>query len=120
MVEGAELIDVDNMRLNLTSFVYAVDPDTGEMVELEKLNDTDNRIWVSGSEIPDHMKNAFVAIEDERFYSHMGVDIKRFTGAAIGFVKNKITKSGNTGYGGSTITQQLIKNLTRDDEYSVK
>lgn len=120
LVEGAELIDVDNMRLNLTSFVYAVDPDTGEMVELEKLYDTENRIWVSGSEIPDHMKNAFVAIEDERFYSHMGVDIKRFTGAAIGFVKNKITKSGNTGYGGSTITQQLIKNLTRDDEYSVK
>lgn len=119
-VEETELIDVDNMRLNLTSFVYAVDSDTGEMVELEKLYDTENRIWVSSADIPDHMKNAFVAIEDERFYSHMGIDIKRFTGAAIGYIKNKITNSGNSGYGGSTITQQLIKNLTRDDEYSVK
>lgn len=115
-VEDAELIDVENMRLNLTSFVYVEDSETGEMVEYEQLYDTENRIWVSSSEIPEHLKNAFVAIEDERFYSHSGVDIKRFMGAAIQY----ITKKGNSSYGGSTITQQLIKNLTRDDEYSVK
>ena len=115
-VEDADLIDVENMRLNLTSFVYIEDSETGEMIEYEQLYDTENRIWVSSSEIPEHLKNAFVAIEDERFYSHSGVDIKRFAGAAIQY----ITKGGNSSYGGSTITQQLIKNLTRDDDYSVK
>lgn len=115
-VEDVELLDVDNMRLNLTSFVYVEDPETGEMIEYEQLYDTENRVWVSSSKIPDHLKNAFVAIEDERFYSHMGVDIKRFMGAAIQYV----TKKGNSSYGGSTITQQLVKNLTQDDEYSIK
>lgn len=115
-VEDAELIDVENMRLNLTSFVYVKDSDTGEMIEYEQLYDTENRIWVSGSDIPEHMKNAFIAIEDERFYSHNGVDLKRFMGAAVQYITNK----GNSSYGGSTITQQLIKNLTRDDDYSVK
>ncbi|MBR2883254.1 MAG: PBP1A family penicillin-binding protein [Clostridia bacterium] len=115
-VEDAELIDVENMRLNLTSFVYAEDPDSGETIEVEQLYDTENRIWATSSEIPEHLKNAFVAIEDERFYSHFGVDLKRFMGAAIQY----ITKKGNSSYGGSTITQQLIKNLTRDDEYSIK
>ena len=115
-VEDAELIDVENMRLNLTSLVYVEDSESGEMVEYEQLFDTENRIWVSSKEIPDHLKNAFVAIEDERFYSHSGVDIKRFMGAAIQY----ITKKGNSSYGGSTITQQLVKNLTQDDEYSIK
>ena len=114
-VEDAELVDVENMRLNLTSFVYVQD-ESGEMVELEQLYDTENRVWVSSSQIPTHLKNAFVSIEDERFYSHPGVDIKRFVGAAIQY----ITKKGNSSYGGSTITQQLIKNLTKDDDYSIK
>lgn len=115
-VEDVELVDVDNMRLNLTSFVYVEDSKTGEMIEYEQLYDTENRVWVSSSRIPEHLKNAFVAIEDERFYSHNGVDIKRFMGAAIQYV----TKKGNSSYGGSTITQQLVKNLTQDDEYSIK
>lgn len=115
-VEDAELVDVENMRLNLTSFVYVENPHTDEIIELEQLYDTENRIWVSSSKIPEHLKNAFVAIEDERFYSHSGVDLKRFIGAAIQY----ITKKGNSSYGGSTITQQLIKNLTQDDDYSIK
>ncbi len=115
-VEDAGIIDVSNMRLNLTSIVYVQDSETGEMVEYEQLYDTENRIWVSSKEIPDHLKDAFVAIEDERFYSHSGIDIKRFAGAVMEYV----TKKSNASYGGSTITQQLIKNLTHDDEYSIK
>ncbi len=115
-VEDAELVDVDNMRLNLTSFVYVTDPDTGDAVEYEALYADENRIWVSGDDIPENLKNAFVAIEDERFYSHGGVDIKRFIGAAFQYVAN----SGDSSYGGSTITQQLIKNITNDDDYSIK
>ena len=115
-VEDTELVDIQKMRLNLTSFVYVQDPETGDMIEYEQLYDTENRIWVSSSDIPENLKNAFVAIEDERFYSHMGIDVKRFAGAAIQYV----TKKGSSSYGGSTITQQLVKNLTKDDDYSIK
>lgn len=59
------------------------------------------------SEIPDHLRNAFVAIEDKRFYSHVGIDVRRTLSAALLYL------SGNrSGFGGSTITQQLVKNLT--------
>ena len=115
-VEGTELLEIDSMRLNLTTFVYAEDSATGEMVEVEQLYDDENRIWVSSSKIPENLKNAFISIEDERFYSHCGFDIKRLTGAAIQY----ITNNGKSSYGGSTITQQLIKNITKDDDYSVK
>lgn len=115
-VEDTELVDINNMRLNLTSFVYVIDPETGNEIELEQLYDTENRVWVSGSRIPEHLKNAFVAIEDERFYSHSGIDVKRFMGAAMQYITNK----GDSSYGGSTITQQLIKNITNDDDYSIK
>ena len=65
--------------------------------------------------IPDNLKNAYVAIEDERFYSHHGVDIKR-TGSAI---LSYVFHFGSSSYGGSTITQQLVKNLTGDNTDSV-
>ena len=67
------------------------------------------------SNIPNNLKNAYVAIEDERFYSHHGVDIKR-TGSAI---LSYIFHFGSSSYGGSTITQQLVKNLTGDNTDSV-
>ncbi len=100
--------------LDLNSFIYAIDPETGNEVLYETLKGTENRIWVDSDEIPEYLKNAIVAIEDQRFYQHKGVDWKRTAGA----VKTWIF--GGQQYGGSTITQQLIKNTTRDDDYSVK
>ena len=70
---------------------------------------------ISFSEMPDNLKNAYVAIEDERFYSHHGVDIKR-TGSAI---LSYVFHFGSSSFGGSTITQQLVKNLTGDNTDSV-
>ena len=67
------------------------------------------------SNMPKNLKNAYVAIEDERFYKHGGVDIKR-TGAAI---VSYIFHFGKSNYGGSTITQQLVKNLTGDSTDSI-
>ena len=67
------------------------------------------------SDMPNNLKNAYVAIEDERFYSHGGVDIKR-TGAAIA---SYVLHGGSSSYGGSTITQQLVKNLTGDSTDSI-
>ncbi len=88
---------------------------TGVAKELE--NETlfadQNREWIKYGNIPEELVNAFVSIEDHRFFEHNGIDIKRTAGAVLGYV------TGRSGYGGSTITQQLIKNVTGDDEYSV-
>ena len=70
---------------------------------------------VDFEDMPDNIKDAYVSIEDERFYSHHGVDIKR-TGSAI---LSYIFHFGSSSYGGSTITQQLVKNLTGDNTDSV-
>lgn len=107
-------LNIDELGMNFTSFIYVQDSDTGEYYEYEKLHGQENRIWVDMEEIPKNLGNAFVAIEDQRFYSHEGVDWKRTAGAVVNYL------SGNGSYGGSTITQQLIKNLTEDNEYSVK
>lgn len=64
---------------------------------------------VSIDQIPENLKNAYVSIEDQRYFKHHGVDIKRTASAAFNFIKNK----GSATFGGSTITQQLVKNLTR-------
>ena len=75
---------------------------------------TENRIAVPLASIPQRLRNAFVAVEDARFYTHSGVDLKRIVGA---FVAN-LTTSGTQG--GSTITQQLIKNTLLSSEQSYK
>ena len=72
--------------------------------------------WKSIYDIPENLKNAFVAIEDKRFYKHKGVDWLRTTKAII----NYIFKFNQNSFGGSSITQQLIKNLTGDNDISPK
>ena len=67
------------------------------------------------SDVPQNLKNAYIAIEDQRFYNHHGIDIKRTT-SAIG---SYLIHFGRSSFGGSTITQQLVKNLTGDDSTSV-
>jgi len=70
----------------------------------------ENRRVIKLEEMGPYIPKAFVAIEDERFYSHSGIDIKRTAGAVLGFI------TGDSSYGGSTITQQLIKNSFDDKE----
>ncbi len=81
---------------------------------IAELGSERNRQNVSFSEMPKNLKNAYVAIEDERFYNHFGVDIKR-TVAAIG---SYVIHLGKASFGASTITQQVVKNLTGDDSNS--
>lgn len=83
--------------------------------QIAKLGSERKQIKVDYEEMPANLKNAYVAIEDERFYKHQGVDIKR-TGSAI---LNYIFHFGNSSYGGSTITQQLVKNMTGDNSDSI-
>lgn len=109
-----EDLNVENAALNFSSFIYAND-DNGNSVQIEHLYDEGNRIWVDSEDIPKIMKDAVVSIEDERFYSHIGFDVKRTTGAFVKWALNKIG-IGSSSYGGSTITQQLIKNITKDSD----
>ena len=102
------------LGLNLNSFIYAKESDSDEYTLYETIKGKENREWVDSDKIPDTLKNAVVAIEDERFYKHRGVDWVRTIGAVKGWLL------GGTQYGGSTITQQLIKNITADNDYSVK
>ena len=71
--------------------------------------------YINYSEIPDTLKKAYVAIEDERFFSHGGVDVKRTSAAIFSYVIH----FGSSSYGGSTITQQLVKNYTGDNTDSI-
>ena len=75
---------------------------------------TENRVMVSLAAMPKNLRNAYVAVEDARFYSHSGIDLKRIVGAFV----NNLTSSGTQG--GSTITQQLIKNTLLSPEQSYK
>lgn len=107
-------MNVQNLAINYSSFVYYTDGD-GNSHELEKLFDDENRIWLDSSQIPKVMKDAIVSIEDERFFSHGGVDVKRTAGAFAGWVMEKLGK-GRASYGGSTLTQQVIKNITMEKD----
>lgn len=109
-------VDLNAVRLNLTSFIYYEDKETGETKELEKLYGIENRVWADIDEMPKLLQEAFISIEDARFMTHNGVDWKRTLGAGANFVLHFRDNFG----GGSTITQQLIKNLTGEDETSVK
>ena len=75
-------------------------------------NHDSNRIYTPLSSVPKNLQHAFIAIEDERFYDHHGVDIKRSAAATVTYVFNR----GKSSFGGSTITQQLIKNITNEKE----
>ena len=83
-------------------------------VEIAVLSGDENREVISLSEMSEYLPNAFVAIEDERFFEHAGVDIRRTTAATVTFLWNR----GNSPFGGSTITQQLIKNITNEDDFT--
>jgi penicillin-binding protein 1A len=106
---------LDSFRLNQTSVIYYEDKETGNYETLQNLYGDENRIWASYSEIPTNLIYATVAIEDKRFFEHNGVDWGRTVKASM----NLFMGSGST-YGASTITQQLVKNLTNDSEVTVR
>ena len=108
------MYNLDNASLDQTSFVYYVD-EGGNIQLLQQIHTSSNRQWATIDEIPDDLVHAAIAIEDKRFYEHQGVDWIT-TVKACG---NMFFGSSST-FGGSTITQQLIKNLTGDDSVTVQ
>jgi len=107
-------VDLNSLELNYTSIMYVQDEETGEYVELNRLHGEENRIWVDYEDIPQNLINAAIAAEDRRFKLHQGVDWLSTAKATVGYFFSDETR------GGSTITQQLIKNITGEKEFGVE
>lgn len=107
--------DLNAITLNQTTYVYKQDSASGEWNEAAQFRGVENREWVNLNQIPDNLIKAFISTEDKRFYQHGGVDWIR-TGFAV---LNTFTSQSSMKQGGSTLTQQLIKNLTKDDAVSI-
>jgi len=111
IIDKTDSIDLEELQLlKLTSFIYDKDGN-----EIGNLYDSENRVTVEYKNLPTSIVNAVISIEDERFFSHGGIDLKRTGGAVFSYIFN----GGNsTAGGGSTITQQLVKNISEDKETS--
>ncbi len=107
-------VEYDEFSLALSSVIYTENKQTGNLEELITLTGSEYRSWVDYDEIPDCVEKAVVSIEDQRFYKHKGVDWYRTSGAFV----NMFLSMSNT-FGGSTITQQLIKNIKHEDDVTV-
>ena len=107
-------LSLEDMKLNESSTLWYQDA-SGEWRELATLSGKEKRVWVDYEDLPWYLEKALVAIEDKRFYEHKGVDWYRTAGAFITMFAKM-----DTSYGGSTITQQLIKNLTGKDDVTIQ
>ena len=114
IISGAPELDVNNItNMSQPSQLY---DDQGEYMDTVK--SSENRIAVKYTEMPQDLKNAIVSIEDERFYKHPGIDLKRIISIVFIDIKNKLTGNNNL-QGASTITQQLIKMTTLTSEVTI-
>lgn len=110
--ETLSISDLTQTEEVQTSFVYDIE---GNIIS--KLTGTENvdRVYVSFSEVKDtYIEEAIISIEDERFYTHSGIDIKRIGSAVLSALAN----GGTATYGGSTITQQTVKLISGQDQHS--
>ena len=114
-MRGRVEVYLDEFETKVSTELYYQEPSSGEWTMYHTLFlDSENRIWADLDQIPKDLKNAVVAIEDKRFYTHKGVD---WHGTARAIFS---TIFGGSVQGGSTITQQLVKNVTGDNQNTVK
>ena len=107
--DDAETLDLDNQKNRQTSIIYDINGN-----EYASLSRNENRIWRELSAMPENLQNAVIAIEDKNFRTEPGINLKGTIGAALNaFTCNRIW---GTNRGASTLEQQLIKNLTGDNE----
>ena len=107
-------VDISVFTLKQSSTIYYQDKATGEWVELTKLHGDENRTLIDYDQIPDHVVKALISIEDERFYEHEGVDWKSTARSVYD------TLMGNNARGASTITQQVVKNVTGENQVTIR
>lgn len=111
-LEGEPDLRLEDITMNNTSTVYAIDSTTGEYKKIRELHGDQNRQEVKYNDIPQDIINCVVAAEDKRYWEHRGVDWIRTVASTLTFF------TGSDTQGGSTITQQVIKNLTGNDAFS--
>jgi len=117
----SEELDLDAQKLLYTTIFYAQSSKTGEYYELQRISSVDgNRIWVDVENMPDYLLNAAIAVEDKRYLSHVGVDWQRTFLSGINYFMKKMGMKGiyEGTPGGSTITMQVVRNITADREIS--
>lgn len=117
VIVGKLFIDAINWKKLSTEMVnngFSIILDSNQNC-IAKFGAEKNRENVKIDQIPENLKNAYVSIEDERYFEHFGIDIKRTAGAIAYYILHL----GKVSFGASTITQQLVKNLTGDDEATV-
>ena len=114
-------IDTSNLTSSqdLTTQIYYMDYSENPLgvpieIEDQRLHSTENRLWVAYNDLPQDLVDAFIAVEDHRFWKHKGVDWYATIGATFKWVL------GIDSRGGSTITQQLVKNITQDDDVTIQ
>lgn len=103
--------DYSDFKNNLTGYIYDSDGNT-----LKKISKNGDSIYLPSDDIPENVKNAFIAVEDRNFYNHNGFDLKGIVRVLVGFVKS----NGSEKHGASTITQQLIKNTYLSSEVTME
>lgn len=114
-LDASDRVDIDNVKMSFTTILYAKDDETQEYFELQRVQNNENRIWVDYDQIPQSLRDAAVAVEDKRFWQHSGIDLRRTIGAVVNYINPFSAEK----YGGSTITQQVIKNVTNDNKFDV-
>lgn len=112
-VKSQDALVLEDYDLSKTSIILAQNKKTGEWEEVQRLYASEDREWVDYSDIPNELSFACVSIEDKRFFDHEGIDWLRTTKACASMF------IGKSSFGGSTITQQLVKNLTGENDVTV-
>ncbi len=110
IVTPAVEVRAEDYTMKLSSFVYYQDKETGAWKEWQSVHGPENRVLVDFEDMPEYLWQATVAIEDERFFQHKGVDWLRTGKAVLNIFQ------GDASMGGSTLTQQVLKNMTKDNK----
>jgi len=114
IVKTTPMVEADLFKtMGFNSYVY--DADGNVIAELKR---EENRVWINYEDIPKMLIDAYIAVEDKRFEEHNGIDLRRIASAVITYGK-KLLGANVEVEGGSTITQQLIKNLTQHDDVTI-
>ncbi len=101
----------DILQLRQSSIVY--EEGTGEIID--RIHEEVNRTLITLEDVPEHVQNAFIAVEDERFRQHFGIDLRRIIGVTIQNLRERRIAAG-----ASTITQQLVRNIVLTQEQKFK
>jgi penicillin-binding protein 1A len=119
-IETAEPITEEQLIAKTSGKTTIIYDSKGTIIQKLTGKDNMDSEYVSDKEVPKYLKDAIISIEDERFESHNGIDIQGILNAGIGFAKSIITSDNSATRGGSTITQQVVKNITGKTTRSIE